>query len=159
MRLRPSLKLGVGEVTAKIIAEQPYQVIAHLQAASRASAIEKFRPMIHHKGNTATDAENTTSPNSRINLNTATQAELEEASMWRSNSKIIAGRPYKSVADLEAAGVSASAIEKFRPMVTIKGATARNTTPDNTAAKPTAESSISIRRPRPNSKSFRASAK
>lgn len=59
----------------------------------------------------------------KVNLNSATAAELEalpgvgEATA----KKIIAGRPYASVADLSRAGVSSATIDKISSLVTVKG--------------------------------------
>jgi hypothetical protein len=62
----------------------------------------------------------------KVDLNSASQAELEalpgvgEATA----KKIVAGRPYKSVADLEKAGVNKATIEKITPLVTVGAAPA-----------------------------------
>jgi DNA uptake protein ComE-like DNA-binding protein len=63
------------------------------------------------------------SKSGKVNLNTATQEELEalpgvgEATA----KKIIASRPYASVDDLSKAGVSASTISKIKSKVTVSG--------------------------------------
>jgi competence protein ComEA len=59
----------------------------------------------------------------RININTATQAELEALpgvghAITR---RIIAGRPYRSVDDLERVkGIGKKRLEEIRPLVTVK---------------------------------------
>src|SRR5262249_25146322 len=58
----------------------------------------------------------------RVDINSARGAELEA---WpgvgaATAEKIIAGRPYASVADLEKAGVSTKTIEQIKPLVTAK---------------------------------------
>jgi helix-hairpin-helix protein len=60
----------------------------------------------------------------KVNLNTATQAELEELPGVgeATAKKIVAGRPYSSVADLSKAGVPAKTIEKITPLVAVGGA-------------------------------------
>lgn len=59
-----------------------------------------------------------------VNLNTASQAELESLpGVGKATAKkIIAGRPYTAVADLAKAGVPKNTIEKITPMVTVGGA-------------------------------------
>ena len=61
-----------------------------------------------------------------VDLNTATQAQLEAlpAVGAATAKKIIASRPYSSVADLSRAGVSAKTITKISPLVTVSGASA-----------------------------------
>ena len=61
---------------------------------------------------------------SLVNLNTATEAALEELPGVgpATAKKIIAGRPYTSVADLAKAGVPKNTIEKITPLVTAGGA-------------------------------------
>jgi DNA uptake protein ComE-like DNA-binding protein len=65
----------------------------------------------------------------KIDLNTATQQELEnlpgvgEATA----KKIIAGRPYSKVSDLEKAGVPKSTIDKIKSQVTVSKSSAKST--------------------------------
>jgi competence protein ComEA len=58
---------------------------------------------------------------SRVDLNSASQADLEALPGVGAATakKIVAGRPYSSVADLSKAGVSAKTIEKITPLVTV----------------------------------------
>ena len=77
---------------------------------------------------------------SAVNLNTASQADLEALPGVGAATakKIIAGRPYASVADLAKAGVPKNTIEKITPMVTV-GAPAAPAAPapaPKTAAPP-----------------------
>jgi DNA uptake protein ComE-like DNA-binding protein len=62
----------------------------------------------------------------RVDLNSASQADLEALPGVGSATakKIIAGRPYSSVADLSKAGVSAKTIDKITPLVTVGAASA-----------------------------------
>ena len=59
-----------------------------------------------------------------VDINSATAAELEQLPGVGAATakKIIAGRPYQSVADLAKAGVHKNTIEKITPMVTVGGA-------------------------------------
>jgi len=61
-----------------------------------------------------------------VDLNNATQKELEALpSVGAATAKkIIAGRPYKSADELSKAGLSAKAIDKVKPLITVGGATA-----------------------------------
>jgi len=82
----------------------------------------------------ATKAAQTKAPASPVNLNTASQADLEALPGVgpATAKKIIAGRPYSSVADLAKAGVPKNTIAKITPMVTVGPASAA----PGAAAKP-----------------------
>jgi competence protein ComEA len=60
-----------------------------------------------------------------VDINNASQKELEALPSVGAASakKIIAGRPYKSVDELSKAGLSAKAIDKIKPLVTVGGGT------------------------------------
>jgi competence protein ComEA len=148
---------GVGSVTARrIIVSRPYQSINELAAAGvPAGTIEKIRPLVTvkplsgtatktktaepAKTSTAATPKATAAPpaTGRIDLNTATAAELEtlpgigEATAQA----IIAARPFRSVDDLDRVkGLGTSRIAALRDLVTV-GAAA--TTPTTKAATPT----------------------
>jgi hypothetical protein len=71
---------------------------------------------------------------SQVDLNTASEKELEDLPGVgpATAKKIVAGRPYASVDDLEKAGVSKSTIAKLRSQATV-GATGKTAAPDATA--------------------------
>lgn len=79
-------------------------------------------------------ASGTSAAGGRVDLNGATQKELEDLPGVGAATakKIIAGRPYSSVADLSKAGVSASTIQKISPLVTVSGA--RSSSPSSSSA-------------------------
>ena len=66
-----------------------------------------------------------------VDVNTASQADLEALPGVgpATAKKIIAGRPYASVADLSKAGVSAATIKKISGQVTVSAPAAKETTP------------------------------
>jgi len=71
-----------------------------------------------------------------VNLNTATQAELEKLPGVgpAAAKKIMAGRPYTSVSDLSnKAGLPAGTVQKITPLVTVSGGTKASAAP---AAQP-----------------------
>jgi hypothetical protein len=100
-------------------------------------------------------AAQTKAPASTINLNTASEADLEALPGVgpATAKKIIAGRPYASVADLSKAGVSKSTIEKISSMVTVGTASAPAAQPTSRpapappAAAPASPASTSARTP------------
>lgn len=65
-------------------------------------------------------------PGAKVDINSASQAELEKLPGVGAVTakKIIAGRPYASAADLSKAGLSAKAVEKVQPFVTVGAAPA-----------------------------------
>jgi hypothetical protein len=82
----------------------------------------------------------TKAPASPVNVNTASQADLEALPGVgpATAKKIIAGRPYAAVADLAKAGVPKSTLDKITPMVTVGSgaaapAPAKSTTTDKAA--------------------------
>lgn len=78
-------------------------------------------------------------PAAPVNLNTASQADLEALPGVgpATAKKIIAGRPYATVSDLAKAGVPKNTIEKITSMVTV-GAPAAAPVPKPAAAAPPA---------------------
>jgi hypothetical protein len=68
-------------------------------------------------------------PTAKVDLNTSTQKELETLPGigTATAKKIIAGRPYSSVAELARAGVSKRQIDQITPLVTISTSEARRT--------------------------------
>jgi len=85
-----------------------------------------------------TKAAQAKAPASPVNLNTASQAELEALPGVgpATAKKIIAGRPYASVADLAKAGVPKNTIEKITPMVTVGAPASAPKAPSTPAAAP-----------------------
>ena len=156
----------------KIIAGRPYSSVADLSKAGiPASTIDKISPLVTAKGGssksssstskstkatssaastqTSTAAKKKTTSSAtgapaggRVDLNTATQAQLEalpgvgEATA----KKIIAGRPYSSVADLSHAGVNKSTIDKISPLVVASGGRSASTARASAPAAPAAAS-------------------
>jgi competence protein ComEA len=74
----------------------------------------------------------------KLDLNTATQQELEELPGVgeATAKKIIAGRPYTSVADLEKAGVPKSTIDKISSKVTVSKSKAKESKSEKPEARP-----------------------
>lgn len=144
---------GVGAATAKkIIAGRPYKSIDELtKAGVSAATITKITPLVEFKGIPTASAPGTPAPAepaspkpgaakpvsgaavAKVDLNTATQAELEELPGVgpATAKKMIAGRPYKVVGDLSKAGVPAATLAKIAPLVDVSsdGAPATPSTP------------------------------
>ncbi len=153
---------GVGEATAKkIIAGRPYASVADLSHAGISkSTIEKISPMVvaHDGRSTAppppaaaasskeiskdTSKSTSMASNGPVDLNTASQKELEALPGVGevTAKKIIAGRPYSSVADLSHAGVNKSTIDKISPLVVASGGRSASPARASAPAAPAAAS-------------------
>ena len=150
---------GVGAATAKkIIAGRPYTSVADLKKAGVSqSTIDKIQGQVTVSASNANAPASATKPKSgakqtqpasapggKVDLNTASQTDLEALPGVGAATakKIIAGRPYASVADLQKAGVSQRTIGKIQDQVTVSSALptsmAGNTAA--TSAKPSAAS-------------------
>jgi DNA uptake protein ComE-like DNA-binding protein len=131
---------GVGPATAKkIVAGRPYASVADLSKAGvSASTITKITPLVSvgaapaavpaapaetaARARTARPERKPAEPaSSAVDLNTASEKELETLPGVgpATAKKILAGRPYSSVADLSKAGVSAGTIEKVKGLVVV----------------------------------------
>jgi DNA uptake protein ComE-like DNA-binding protein len=87
-------------------------------------------------------------PTTPVNINTATEAELEAVPGIGAATakKIIAGRPYATVADLSKAGIAKNQLDKIAPMLTAGTGTAttgKTATTPTTSTPPTSTSSSS----------------
>ena len=114
---------GVGSATAKKIVEnRPYKSIDELSKAGLSeSKIAKIAPL----ATVGTAAPNQAEA-AKIDLNTATQKDLEELPGVGAATakKIIENRPYKSVDELSKAGLSEAKIAKIAPLATVGGSPA-----------------------------------
>ena len=143
---------GVGPATAKkIIAGRPYKSIDDLSKAGVSQAeITKLTPLVtvsaaHSPGAGSTaKPDNSQKPTGKIDLNTATQAELETLPGvgTATSKKIIAGRPYKSVDDLAKAGISKTEIDKLGSQVTVGSVRNADVPVGRSTASPTADSAV-----------------
>ena len=151
---------GVGATTAKkIIAGRPYSSVADLKKAGiPKGTIDKIKGQVTvsaSAGSAPASAAKTKAepkqapsaavPKDLVDLNTASQADLEALPGVGVSTakKIIAGRPYVSVADLKKAGVSQRTISKIQDQVTVStGASSPSAyTSPKPAPKPSGESS------------------
>ena len=150
---------GVGAATAKkIIAGRPYTAVGDLaKAGVTAKTITAITPRVivgpavaaapasapaaksSTKASTKAATPASTTP---VNLNTATQTELEglPGVGAATAKKIIAARPYASVSDLSKAGVTAKEITKLTPLVTVDKGSAPAAAAPATAAPATTSS-------------------
>lgn len=139
---------GVGAATAKkIIAGRPYKTIDDLSKAGISqSEISKLTPLVTVStssrsgggGDSATPAAKPKADKpARVDLNTASQSELEELPGVgpATARKIIAARPYKTVDELAKAGVSKAEIEKLTSQVTVGKPAAAAGATDTAAVK------------------------
>ena len=115
---------GVGEATAKkIIAARPYKSVDDLtRAGVSEKEMAKISPLVTvGKGNQAAVAESAEHPAAKVHLNVASLKELEDLPGVgeATAKKIVAGRPYKSVDELERAGISQNELARIRPLVTV----------------------------------------
>jgi DNA uptake protein ComE-like DNA-binding protein len=162
---------GVGAATAqKIIAGRPYSSVADLSKAGlSAKTIQTITPMVTVGTSTATAKAPKGTPaaanpkpglSSLVDLNTASAGDLDKLPGVgpATSKKIIANRPYSSVADLAKAGVPAKTIQSITPMVTVGAATAASTprstpastsVPRSTPAANTTASNQSVGTPGP----------
>ena len=97
-----------------------------------AGLLAVFPPAVSAQGKSPASA-------AKVDLNVATEKELEDLPGVgpATAKKIIAGRPYGSVADLSKAGVPAKTIQKITPLVAVGAAPAAAAVP---AAPPAAKS-------------------
>jgi competence protein ComEA len=152
---------GVGPATAKkIVAGRPYTSVADLaKAGVPASTIEKLTPLVIVGPAPAASGSKTSSkkansqaptavapPAARlVDLNSASEKDLENLPGVgpATAKKIIAGRPYASIADLAKVSVPASTIEKVTPLVTV-GASAPAPSGKATSTKVQSSSSAGL---------------
>jgi len=144
---------GVGAATAKkIVAGRPYSSISDLgKAGVSSSTIQKISPLVtvgaarpakpsRSTGAAAEPAAGKSAPAAAgpVDLNKASQSELEALPGVGAATakKIVAGRPYSSVADLARAGVSQGTIQKISPLV-VAGAASSSRAPAPAASRET----------------------
>jgi DNA uptake protein ComE-like DNA-binding protein len=125
-------KAGVPEKTISKIEKQVTVSAASSAGSAASKPASSAPPPTKEKASTAGEtrkAEKAAPPamaGGKVDLNTASQKELEALPGVgpATAKKIIAGRPYSSVADLSRAGVNASTIDKIGSMVTVSGKSA-----------------------------------
>jgi DNA uptake protein ComE-like DNA-binding protein len=122
---------GIGAAYAKkIVGGRPYKSVDDLaKAGIPAATISKISPLVTvavatepAPGRVAKPARDPAASN-LVDLNKATEAQLAELPGIGPAyaKKIVAARPYKSVAELSKAGIPAATVTKISPLVTIGG--------------------------------------
>jgi DNA uptake protein ComE-like DNA-binding protein len=146
---------GIGPSSAKkIIASRPYASLDELSKTGiPAKTLAKFTPLLTvkvkpgkaatssaktdaPKADSKTAAGTTAAPAALVDINTATESQLEEVSGIgpATAKKIIANRPYATVKDLSKAGISSKTLAKITPLVTASVVTASADKPVDKAA-------------------------
>lgn len=120
---------GVTASTAKqIITGRPYTAVGDLAkagvAAKTITAITPYvmvGPAVPAAAKTSSKSKKTATSATPVNLNTATDKELETLPGVgpATAKKIIAARPFTAVSDLSKAGLSQKTITKLTPLVTV----------------------------------------
>jgi DNA uptake protein ComE-like DNA-binding protein len=146
-KLRSRLTVGS---TAKTGAEKAPSRAEKAPAKAPASSPAESRAAT--SGSSKTAATRGSARAEKVDVNTASQQQLEALPGIGAATakKIIAGRPYTSVADLSKVGVSESTIKKISPLVTVSAvssapasSSARSSVPASSAAPSSSASSSS----------------
>lgn len=119
--------------------------IRGLGLALLAAALLALGPLAAHAAEAQSKSKSTSSKSStaKLDLNTATEQELEDLPGVgaATAAKIIAGRPYTSVAGLDQIGIPAKTVAEIKPLVTVHKTKSAPATADDSAAKDTASKS------------------
>jgi DNA uptake protein ComE-like DNA-binding protein len=118
----PDADLGGGESSS------PPALERLILLCSRLFYSQALRPKTGTMGTSGNQGSAPTGTQEKVNLNGATEKELENLRGIgpASAKKIIAGRPYSSVEDLSRAGIPAKTIEKISPLVTVGAGPGKN---------------------------------
>lgn len=117
--MKTTLKYSIHIALIGIFALSPHVALAQSKKAATEEAASKDAAKAKKPGVK-------TAPSAPVDLNTASQTDLEKIPGVGTATarKIIAGRPYSSVADLSKAGLSSKTIQAITPMVTVSAASA-----------------------------------